>query len=98
MIFIKFKVRNVPELILGSDLAVGLGHIQTNTFPTLAVTNKELDVRGKSFFIIGLSHSVTSQTETDSDATRHHPLHLDVFPIGHRHAFKRRRRSQSIDH
>ncbi|KAK1927366.1 putative xylitol dehydrogenase [Papiliotrema laurentii] len=27
-------------------LAVGLGHIQTNVFPTLAVTNKEIDVRG----------------------------------------------------
>lgn len=25
---------------------MGLGHIQTNIFPTLAVTNKELDVRG----------------------------------------------------
>lgn len=25
---------------------MGLGHIQTNLFPTLAVTNKELDVRG----------------------------------------------------
>ena len=32
-----------------SDLAVGLSHIQTNIFPTLAVTNKELDVRGKPF-------------------------------------------------
>lgn len=30
-----------------TDLAVGLGHIQTNVFPTLAVTNKELDVRGE---------------------------------------------------
>ena len=29
------------------DLAVGLGHVQTNIFPTLAVTNKELDVRGE---------------------------------------------------
>jgi D-xylulose reductase len=28
------------------DLAVGLGHHQTNAFPTLAVTNKELEVRG----------------------------------------------------
>lgn len=27
-------------------LAVGLGHHQTNRFPTLAVTNKELDVKG----------------------------------------------------
>ncbi|GFZ42522.1 Probable D-xylulose reductase A, partial [Saitozyma sp. JCM 24511] len=27
-------------------LQVGLGHIQTNSFPTLAVTNKELDVKG----------------------------------------------------
>lgn len=25
---------------------MGLGHIQTNVFPTLAVTNKEIDVRG----------------------------------------------------
>jgi len=29
-----------------ADLAVGLGHHQTNAFPTLAVTNKELEVRG----------------------------------------------------
>ncbi|WWC87945.1 uncharacterized protein L201_002845 [Kwoniella dendrophila CBS 6074] len=30
----------------GNYLAVGLGHIQTNTFPTLAVTNKEINVMG----------------------------------------------------
>ncbi|ORY24057.1 putative xylitol dehydrogenase [Naematelia encephala] len=30
----------------GIYLAVGLSHNQTNSFPTLAVTNKELDVRG----------------------------------------------------
>lgn len=30
----------------GVYLQVGLGHIQTNIFPTIAVTNKELDVRG----------------------------------------------------
>lgn len=28
-------------------LAVGLGHHQTNRFPTLAVTNKEIDVKGE---------------------------------------------------
>ncbi|CAK7231602.1 hypothetical protein SCUCBS95973_007972 [Sporothrix curviconia] len=30
----------------GVYLQVGLGHIQTNMFPTIALTNKELDVRG----------------------------------------------------
>ncbi|UOH80474.1 hypothetical protein LQV05_003128 [Cryptococcus neoformans] len=30
----------------GNYLAVGLGHIQTNCFPTLAVTNKEINVMG----------------------------------------------------
>ncbi|KAL5362421.1 chaperonin 10-like protein [Aspergillus floccosus] len=30
----------------GVFLQVGLGHIQTHTFPMVAVTNKELDVRG----------------------------------------------------
>ncbi|CAK7206718.1 hypothetical protein SEUCBS139899_009524 [Sporothrix eucalyptigena] len=30
----------------GVFLQVGLGHIQTNLFPTIALTNKELDVRG----------------------------------------------------
>ena len=30
----------------GVFLQVGLGHIQTNLFPTVALTNKELDVRG----------------------------------------------------
>ncbi|CAK7230190.1 hypothetical protein SBRCBS47491_007501 [Sporothrix bragantina] len=30
----------------GVYLQVGLGHIQTNLFPTIALTNKELDVRG----------------------------------------------------
>ncbi|KJR87602.1 L-iditol 2-dehydrogenase [Sporothrix schenckii 1099-18] len=30
----------------GVYLQVGLGHIQTNIFPTIAITNKELDVRG----------------------------------------------------
>lgn len=28
------------------DLAVGLGHHQTTTFPMVAVTNKEIDVKG----------------------------------------------------
>lgn len=32
-----------------SDLQVGLGHIQTHLFPTIAVTNKDLDVRGSSY-------------------------------------------------
>ncbi|KAK4689917.1 hypothetical protein P7C73_g200, partial [Tremellales sp. Uapishka_1] len=30
----------------GNYLAIGLGHIQTHLMPTLAITNKELDVRG----------------------------------------------------
>ncbi|KIR69635.1 xylitol dehydrogenase [Cryptococcus bacillisporus CA1873] len=30
----------------GNYLAVGLGHIQTNCFPTLAITNKEINVMG----------------------------------------------------
>lgn len=38
--------RKVAASLIQVDLAVGLGHIQTNAFPTLAVTNKELDVRG----------------------------------------------------
>lgn len=31
---------------LTPDLAVGLGHHQTMAFPMIAVTNKEIDVRG----------------------------------------------------
>lgn len=42
------------------DLAVGLGHIQTNVFPTLAVTNKELDVRGESKYPFTTKHKVQS--------------------------------------
>ncbi|ETS76808.1 hypothetical protein PFICI_12195 [Pestalotiopsis fici W106-1] len=30
----------------GIYLQVGLGHVQTHVFPTIAVTNKELDIRG----------------------------------------------------
>lgn len=32
-----------------ADIGVGLSHNQTNVFPTLAVTAKELDFRGRSY-------------------------------------------------
>ena len=37
---------NLVTSVLTSDLAVGLSHTATNWFPNIAVTNKELDIRG----------------------------------------------------
>lgn len=42
------------------DLQVGLGHVQTHVFPTIAVTNKELDVKGKNCFKGRLAKTIFS--------------------------------------
>jgi D-xylulose reductase len=42
---------------LTKDLAVGLSHIQTNWFPNIAVTNKELDIRGITRYTPGTFQS-----------------------------------------
>lgn len=67
-------------------LAVGLGHHQTNRFPTLAVTNKELDVKGESWSPFeALTH-------------RHYALHRALLPERDRPARPQRSRPQAAHH
>nr|ODN89302.1 xylitol dehydrogenase [Cryptococcus depauperatus CBS 7855] len=65
----------------GNYLAVGLGHIQTNLFPTLAVTNKEINVMGITRYTASCFPSALDMLSRGVVNVK--PLITKCFPLTH---------------
>ncbi len=89
-LLVSSRFPNTPFMV-SLDLAVGLGHIQTNIFPTLAVTNKELDVRGERVLFYRYLFADRRHARID-------PVYRLMLPIRHRPLDPRRCRPQAADH
>ena len=63
-------------------LAIGLGHINTKTMPMIAVTNKELDVRGENDDALCPDHADALQVSLDT--LPHASLAPSISSLGNR--------------